>query len=68
VRQCLWHRSPPNAYTVIATTAVTTLNYTNRNIPVGNLPKNAVFNYRVRATGPNGAVSGYSNVLNITVQ
>ncbi len=55
------------SYAVIATTAVTTLNYTNRNIPVGNLPKNAVINYRVRATGPNGAVSPFSNVLPVTV-
>jgi FtsP/CotA-like multicopper oxidase with cupredoxin domain len=57
----------PTTYTVIATVGVTTLSYTNRNIPAGNLPRGAVFNYRVRATGPNGAVSPYSNVLPVTV-
>jgi hypothetical protein len=51
-------------WTTVANTAITTTTYRN----TGLTPVGTQFTYRVQATGPGGAVSGFSNLLTVTAQ
>jgi FtsP/CotA-like multicopper oxidase with cupredoxin domain len=55
---------PAATWTTVATTSLATTTFRN----TGLTPVGALYTYRVRATGPGGTSSGFSNLLTITAQ
>jgi FtsP/CotA-like multicopper oxidase with cupredoxin domain len=56
--------APGATFTTVASTGITTFQFRN----TGLTPAGQLYTYRVRATGPAGAVSPFSNLLQVTAQ